>query len=377
MPQLTAWQEFLSKRFPGSGNAPSIDELNQAAQEFFGNIPLPTGVDESSVVTRTGGYVDYKDQDGFVHRITRELDGRSPLVGTVRMDLSPTGTNRPASVPIPGEQQAAHDLLGTLTQKFAGPNTNMDYWMGVLKDFTNKLGQQATLGQLDPAAQAALATINANEQAQLRQQFQQDQGHLVAQLFGTGTNRSSMAGQQAGQMLQQQGLVTSQQQANAAQRELAIRQFLAQLGQGNLALGSQNALGGAQTGIQDQNSLANFVSDLFKNSVNRDAINAQDKLGNAQLAETQRQYNNNQQQAYVQFQEQMRQLERQNTINNIFRGVSTAASILTGIPGLFGGANPGAQGTPGINQVSQGLYQGGGTMGTGAPPLYTYQPYQP
>lgn len=91
-------------------------------------------------------------------------------------------------------------------------------------------GQQPGLAQLDPQTQSALEAINQAQRARLQQQFQEGQANLVAQLYGRGVQQSSLANDAAARALQEQGLVGTQQAAEEASRQLAIQQFLAQLG---------------------------------------------------------------------------------------------------------------------------------------------------
>lgn len=375
---LTNWQEFVSKAFPGKGAQPTQEQLEQLAQQFFGNIPLPPGVDESMVTKRTGGYVEWKDKDGYVHRLERVLDGRSPNAGQV---IQSEQTNRPAigTQSAAGEQDAAKSLLQQLMdifnqqaqQRQSGqqPNTKVDEWLESLRNLTNRLSQPTALASLDPATEALLDQISNAEQMQLNQLFDEGQGNLIARLFGQGINRSSMAGDQAARLLQEQGLVQAQQQSNSAQRNLAIRQFLSQLGQGNLALASQNALGGGglaldeftrlmQNQQQQQGQLQGFLSDLLNQALGRETSNAQFDLANRQFRDSQRRNEQNFQQQYIQWQEQQRELQRANMWNNIFRGVGIGASFIPGIGSLFSGLGSGSRGGSGGGYRYGGQYIG-------------------
>ena len=51
---LTAWQQFVSKAFPGEGNAPTEEQYADLATQFFGKIPLPPGVTPEQVITNNG-----------------------------------------------------------------------------------------------------------------------------------------------------------------------------------------------------------------------------------------------------------------------------------------------------------------------------------
>jgi hypothetical protein len=171
----------------------------------LGNIPLPAGVDESMVISRTPQAVEYRDAEGFVHRLERNLDARDRArFGQV----TETSTNRPAILPL------------------AAQNPN-----GVL--------------QLDPATQAQLKQIFDAQNAIQEDQFQKAQGTNIAQLVGRGIGASSIAGQITNQLLQGQSLARGQQQALQNQAMIDLQKFL-------LGLGTQRDIAGGQLTLQGQ-----------------------------------------------------------------------------------------------------------------------------
>src|SRR5262245_47207556 len=160
---------------------------------------IPPG---SQIVSQTPGKVTYKDAEGYEHNIIRKPDGQFTET-----------TNRPAIVPnaaTQGQQDFAKQLQQMLSQSF---------------------NQPASLAQLDPETAASLRSISQAEQTANDQALNDLKGQLVAQLYGNRVNQSSIANEAGARFAQQAGLVRQQQQADAANREIAIRNLLTTLGQ--------------------------------------------------------------------------------------------------------------------------------------------------
>ena len=208
-------------------------QLPQAAElmdQLYGGLTdrIPPG---SQIVSQTPGKVTYKDPQGFEHTITRKPDGQFT-----------EATNRPSIVPsesAKGQQDFAQQLQGLLQQG---------------------LSQPATLAQLDPETAKALKAISDAEQAANSQQQGDIQGQLLARLFGNGVNRSSIATKAGARFAQQAGLVRQQQQADAANRELSVRNLLTTLGQQQRAL--QSDLYANLTGQANQRDIAGAGLDI-------------------------------------------------------------------------------------------------------------------
>lgn len=322
---------------------PQFDAL---IEQFFGPIQLPAGVSESQVTTRTGKYVEYKDAEGYIHRLERDIDGRSSTLGAVKE----TSTNRPPIPPPPNQpqnQQLTGNLLNTLLGTFGGqqgatgtaqptmPSRNtvmsapgrggsmyqqgpnqifptqttpqipprqtpgapqlpdFSFLQGMLmnqpgapqlpnfgqlsqmfgqipsapqmpnlsgiapqinnaqfSDIISRLMQPAQLAQLQQGDLANLNAIKAATDAQLAQQFQAGQSNLISSLYGRNINQSTIANKSAADILQAQGMVQLQSDADAASRMLGLQQFLTQTGQGNLAIAGQTAAQQAQAANQ-------------------------------------------------------------------------------------------------------------------------------
>lgn len=194
----------LARRLGLSGAAESqvynTPEYAQLVESMF-PVNIPPG---AKITSQTPGRIEYQDAEGYLHALTRDLNGTSPNLGQIS-----ESTNRPAVLPPSEEQQG---LLGDITKYARG------------------LTAPVQLAQLDPETQAALAAITANNQAALKQQFDRESANQLASLFGNRINESSIATNALGDLLQKQGLVSSQSMADAAQRELQTRQFLTQAG---------------------------------------------------------------------------------------------------------------------------------------------------
>lgn len=164
-------------------------QFQDLINQFFGEIPLPAGVDPSMIVSKTPTSVEYRDAQGYIHRLERDINGVSPRLGQVQE----TSTNRPSVLPLGG-----------------GPAG----------------GGGPALAQLDPKTQGMLDQIFAAQNAIQEDAFQKAQGTSVAQLVGNGVGASSIAGQIMNQLLQGQSLARGNQQANQNQALIALMQFL-------------------------------------------------------------------------------------------------------------------------------------------------------
>ena len=87
---------------------------------------------------------------------------------------------------------------------------------------------EGKLIELDDAAQADLDQMLESNLGLLDKKFADDQSTLLARLFGSGVNRSTIAGEAGGQLLGEQGLVQGQELSANAARRLGLRQFLTQ-----------------------------------------------------------------------------------------------------------------------------------------------------
>lgn len=242
------------------------DILGRVADQTFGPFPIPPG---SQIIFQGPDRAEWIDAEGFRHVATRSLDGRDPNAGQIREQ-----TDRPPIMPAAAGQR---DLLSQLT---GGQGVTADFQ--AIRDLTARLQQPATLAQLDPETQAALQAITSNTLGQLKQQFERDQANQLAALFGNRIQSSSIATNALGQLLQNQGLVTSQALSDAATRELGTRQFVTDTQRANLGSALQGLLGGA--GLQ-----SDLLTNLSGQQTQRDIATGGLNLDFARLGESRRQ----------------------------------------------------------------------------------------
>jgi hypothetical protein len=348
---LSPFQQFLSTKFPGKNASFNDAQLRAAADEFFGPIPVPPG---STIVSQNGGQVIYKDAEGYTHTATRSLDGRDPNAGVVK-----DNTDRPSILPAAQtaspQQTALSGQVGSLSaaqlaniEALARGERPKAFDPGIQGDLdqinalAGQLQQGPTLQNLDPQTAAALKAISDAEQMRLREQFDQQQGTAIAQLYGNRVNQSSIAGQNIGQLQQAQGLVSAQQGADAATRQLTVQQFLAQQQQQQRELALQALLGGTGAKLEgfnatnavaqsQSNSLLDLLKELSGQQTQRDIATAQIGLGDRELSERARQAN----QGFELGQQDadLRLKEANSTFNKILQGLNTAANVAGAVGG--------------------------------------------
>lgn len=314
----------------------STPQYQDLIAQMLGNIPLPAGVQESQVISRSPTLVEYKDAQGFVHRLERGMDARDQArFGQV----SETSTNRPAIIPAEQDTGALGQTLGQFFGLPVGPNDNPNLnnnqAQNPLQQLSQALSNPVQLQGLDQNTLALLKTMADAENASNQQAFDRQRGTAVAQLVGRGVGASSIAGDIMNQLLQGQGLVNQQTQAGQAQRQLSLQQYLT----------------GAQ---QNQNqNLQQFISTLLGLGTQRDISGDQLNIQQQQINNQNQQYYDQLFQQQLQIEEQQRQAERQAMWNNIFKGIAAGTGIASGLGGLnlgslFGGGgfNYGAAGKP-------------------------------
>lgn len=323
-------QKQLSKQLGKKDYQITPQEYNKAVVEFFGEIPLPSGAKE---ISRTPTELTY-ELNGKTYKSVRNTDSNLGA-DTGRIDTDQQGSLIDPSLGI-GEKDAAGRILNTVAGE------GQDSFLNRLLDNVTRLQQQPALAALDPESQSALKAIDAATQAKLSQQFGDESQQLIARLFGQGVNRSSIAGEQSNRLLQGQGLVQAQAQSDAAQRELALRQFLSQLGQGNLALSGDQLLGGLQSG-------GRVVDSILDNLLNREVQGMQLQQSQQQIRNQQNQFDKQYGLERDQFEVQakaQRQAARRSLVSSIINGVMGVATggLTGGLSSLFSGARGGMSG---------------------------------
>lgn len=179
----------------------------EAIKQVLGEISvsLPQG---SQIINQSLNYVEYRDKEGYIHKVQRNADATSPDFGRINDQ-----TDRPAVLPVTQQFPGLQETLNQATEAVRG-------------------GLSGQLKGLSPEDQALLQTIAQATQQQLNQRFEREGGELVSQLFGRGVQQSSLAGGALADLLQAQGLVQNQASSDAAARQLGLQQFLTQLSSG-------------------------------------------------------------------------------------------------------------------------------------------------
>jgi hypothetical protein len=263
-------------------------------KQFFGDIQLPAGINESMVTSRNPGQLSYNDPEGYAHILLRNLNGLDPRLGSV----SESSTNRPAVLPLAPQQQGQLNNLSS--------------------HLNDILMNPVALSTLDPKAMELLAQMKAAEDQALNEQFNRELGTNIAQLVGQGVGSSSIAEEALNRVKQGQGLVKSQELGQQAQRELELRQFLT----------GQNQ--------QQNQSLQQFIENLLGLGTQRDIASAGNETQRTQIGTQNEQFYQTLQEQIRQFNEQMRAQERQSLWNNVFKGIAAGTGVVSGLAG--GGA---------------------------------------
>jgi len=250
----------------GAGANLTPDILGRVADQVFGPFPIPPG---AQIIFQGPDRAEWIDAEGYRHSATRSLDGRDPNAGKIQ-----DNTNRPPILPAGQGQQ---NLLSQLTGA-GGIQSDIE----AVRNLAARLQEPAVLAQLDPQTKAALDQMTQNTLMQLTEQFKRDQGANLAQLFGNRVQQSSIATNALGQLLENQGRVTSDALSQAAGRELGARQFVTDTQRANLATALQGLLGGAdlQSGL---------IQNLTGQQTQRDIAGGNLNLGFADLAQRARQ----------------------------------------------------------------------------------------
>jgi hypothetical protein len=246
----------------GAGERLTPEIVGRVADQVFGPFPIPPG---SQIVFQGPDRAEWIDPEGYRHSASRSLDGRDPNAGRVQEQ-----TDRPPILPAAQGQQ---NLLGQLTGA-GGIQSDIE----AVRSLAARLQEPAVLATLDPQTKAALDQMTQNTLTQLTEQFNRDQAKNVASLFGNRVQQSSIATNALGQLLENQGRVTSQALSDAAGRELGARQFVTDTQRANLATALQGLLGGAdlQSGL---------IQNLTGQQTQRDIAGGNLNLGFADLAE--------------------------------------------------------------------------------------------
>lgn len=261
------------------------------------------------------------------------------------------------------EQQASEQALlieaiNRLRTMFGQPIQNLDLapFQQQLSSINAALTAPAQLPMLQQSDLDALAALKAAEDAELMSQQEDLRGRLTADLFGRGVQQSTIAGEAAGEFAEALGRSRASLSGAQAQRGLNVRQLLAQLQQGNLALAGQNAIGQGNMAIagftSENDALAQLINQLIAATGQQQQVGVQ----RAGLNENQRQFQMDFGERARQFDEQMA-AQRRSWLTSL---IGIGASLASAIPGV--GPAIGA----GIGSLGSIFSKGGGGAITGA-----------
>lgn len=335
----------------------SPEEYNKAAVEYFGKLEdtLPQG---AKIVQNVSPLeVIYETPDGKRYRAFRNTDSSLGInTGRVQTSLLSSPIENQSAA---GEQDMLKALLpnlfaslganapgaGTLIDGNTGQvvnsgNVSNSPFLSGLFDTANQLANAQGFVPIDEQTQQFLDTIKSAGDQKLQQQFDDESGSLVANLFGRGINKSNLAGQAAARLSQQHGLVQAQSEADAAQRALQVLQMLTQFRQGNLALAGEQYGSGYQAETGRQNNILNFVDSLLKQALTRETSGVQLSQSQEQIDNQMNQFEQNLGLQRDQFESQaaaQRHAQRMAMINSIIGGLTGAAtSLFAPGSGIFG-----------------------------------------
>jgi hypothetical protein len=236
------------------------------------------------------------------------------------------------------EQDLMLQLLTQLQQRFAAPQPtlNLTPFQTQLNDITAQLTAPMSLAPLSQTDIDALDAIKANQDAQLAEQQRLLQGQLVSSLFGRGVQQSTIAGDAAAEFAEGRGRLNLQSAADDAARRDALRRFITQTQQGNLALAGQNVLGAGNLAVSGFTSQNDAIAQLINQMIATLGGQNQTMLGREGLKENQRQSERGLMENARQFNEQM-EAQRKNWLTSLIgMGASLALAPVTGGTSLLG-----------------------------------------
>jgi len=269
-------------------------EYSQLVGKYFGQIDLPAGVTEDMVTFRTPFGIEYKDQYGYIHKLERNMDARSPQLGQVNEKT----TDRPAILPLEKTNPGIAEAMKLLTERTSQP-------------------MSSGLPKLDPDTLAELQAIAKGNQDQLDQLFERGRGDLITGLYGSGNNRSTLANDASARLLQEQGIVQSDKLGKDAERELAAR------------AGSRDAA------INLRGQDIQYLMGLLGQDTARAVPSAQLSQQQSELRENSRQFDLQ----YLLEQEKMKQQQRSGLMSALAGIASAGLSLIPGVGPILGAAS--------------------------------------
>lgn len=240
--------------------------------------------------SRRGGNQFYQD---FWNDLTNYGPRRDPdWDGPTRTDIPdvPTTAPEPAPADAPFRGIRGPDLSSFLSGAGflgggggGGGSTGFDL-------ASLMLARKGQLGDPDQRTEDMLAAQKEAELQALNQTMaEQSAAHQTA-MFGRGISRSTIAGRVGGQLTAQQGMMAAQVEAQAAARDIAVRQDIAnratseaQIAQQDLASQRQTAVGMAGVAAENNRTAAMLKQAAMDNATKMAIAEGQLGLGYAEL----------------------------------------------------------------------------------------------
>ena len=296
--QLEALYDQLDR--PGYRLSPTqfyqLPQVAQLMDQLYGGLEdrIPPG---SQIVSQTPGKLTYRDAQGYEHNVIRKPDGQFTET-----------TDRPSIVPN------------------AATKSQEDFAQQIQQRLQQSLNQPPGLAELDPQTAAALRAISQSEVASNDQALNDLQGQLIARLYGNNVNKSSIANEAGARFAQQAGLVRQQQQSDAANREIAVRNLLSTLGQ------------------QERGLQAGLYGQLTGQGLQRDIAGAGLDLDRARLNESSRQFNLSNYLDQLKTQLGQEELDAANSpFNKFLKTLNAASGLLQGAGTAYGAYKTGSK----------------------------------
>jgi len=332
-------QKQLATQYGRKDRIITPQEIEALAEEFFGKLEAPEGAE---ILKQTPTELVYRTKDGQEIRQIRNLN---PNLGSSIGKIDQTVLNAPP--PVQGSPEAKGletDLAKQIRDYYAqfpvGSGPNVDK----INALAATLQQPVSLQNIDPKTQSYLDTIKAAADQSNAQLFNEQSNNLVADLYGKGTNRSTVAANAGALLQQKQGLVNAQTNSDAAARQLAVQQLFAELTRQNNTLALDALTKGADIGMNQVKGGQDLLTTLLNQGLQRDVANKnfdfQDRELQARI--DQNMFNNQFQTDQFEWQaEQKRKADRSALVRSILGAGVSFLPAIGGLGSLFGGSGGG------------------------------------
>jgi hypothetical protein len=296
-------EEIIRRTKGGRQLAPG--EYDQIIMSILGGIDKSGIPEGSQILEENANQIRYRDPQGFIHTLSRNLDANLPDFGRVSEK-----TDRPNVLP--------------LTQQIPGLSGALQ---GAIDAVNRMLTDRTTLAELPPEVLEALETQNVAERSRISRESEIAQGKLIAGLFGKGAETSTIATGASSELASNIGRLFLEQEAGAAQRKIDLQKFLTEAG-----LAEQQTEAGF---------LANFLNSITSQETTRATEGARIGLGREQIEAGREEAMRNFMLEWEKFQASQNKSKLPGILS---AAISLAAAPFTGGTSLLGLASGGLQG---------------------------------